>query len=76
MMNYVANYFASYMVSFPIKDNTVAGITAQSMEIPADARLPRLVAGNTIHFGFILAILVTLFLLFIVKKTIFGYEPR
>lgn len=76
MMNYVANYFASYMVSFPIKDNTVAGITAQSMEIPADARLPRLVAGNTIHFGFILAILVTLFLLFIVKKTIFGYESK
>lgn len=76
MMNYVANYFASYMVSFPIKDNTVMGVTSQSMQVPEAARLPRLVTGNTIHLGFILAIIVTLFLLFIVKKTTFGYESK
>lgn len=76
MMNYIANYLTSYLVSYPLKDRTGDGQALQTIEIRSGMHLPRLTAATTFNVGFVIAILVLLAVLFITKKTVFGYESR
>lgn len=78
MFNYIANYITYYFVSFPLKDNTGDGLVAKTLTIDKSMWIPRLgiVKGSTFHYGFFLAILVMVIILFIIKKTTFGYESR
>ena len=49
LLNYVAAYFAAYLVSYPFRDVTASGALAQTVMIPEAAQLPFLVpvAGCT-----------------------------
>lgn len=76
MFNYVANFITSYFVSFPLKDNTGDGIVARTYIIDKALWLPRLAKGSTFNVGFILALLAALIVLFVIRKTVFGYESR
>lgn len=76
MLNYVANYIASYFVTYPLKDTSGDGLALQTPEISELMRLPRLSSTSTFNAGFIIAILVVLFMVFITKKTVFGYESK
>lgn len=76
MMNYVANYLASYFVTYPLKDTSGDGLALQTPEIDELMRLPRLSSTTTFNAGFIIAILVLLFMVFITRRTVFGYESK
>ena len=78
MFNYIANYIVYYFVSYPLKDNTGDGLVAKTLMIDKSMWIPRLgwVKGSPFHFGFFIAVLVTIFILFLTKKTVFGYESR
>ena len=76
MMNYIASYITSYFVTYPLKDTAGDGLAIQTPEIAEALRLPRLSSTTTFNVGFIIAILVVLLVLFISRKTIFGYESK
>ena len=76
MMNYVASYITSYFVTYPLKDTAGDGLSIQTPEIAEALRLPRLSSTTTFNAGFIIAILVVILVLFISRKTIFGYESK
>lgn len=78
MFNYIANYLAFYFVSFPLKDVTGDGLVAKTLQIDPSMWIPRLgwVKGSPFHYGFFIAVAVAALVLFITKKTVFGYESR
>ncbi|MBQ7777912.1 MAG: ABC transporter permease [Oscillibacter sp.] len=76
MMNYVASYITSYFVTYPLKDTAGDGLSIQTPEIAEALRLPRLSSTTTFNAGFIIAIAVVVLILFISRKTIFGYESK
>ncbi len=76
MLDYVASYITSYFVTYPLKDTAGDGLALQTPQIDPGMWLPRLTPKNTLHFGFIIAILVVVFMVFITKKTVFGYESK
>ena len=75
-MNYIANYITSYFVTYPLKDTAGDGLAIQTPEIAEALRLPRLSSTSTFNAGFLIAIAVVLLVLFISRKTIFGYESK
>lgn len=76
MLNYVASYITSYFVTYPLKDTSGDGMALQTKQIAKALCLPRLSAKTTFNAGFIVAILVTLVMIFITRKTVFGYESK
>ncbi len=76
MMNYLAENFASYMTTYVFRDPTAADRLAVQTQRITKAVLPRLFPRYTVHWGLILAVLFTLLILFIVRRTSFGYKAR
>lgn len=76
MLNYVANNIASYFVTYPLKDTSGDGLALQTAEIAEGLRLPRLSTTSTFNAGFLIAVAVLIFMLFITRKTVFGYESK
>ena len=76
MLNYVANYFASFMTNYVVKDPEGLDINAvQTGKIATEARLPAIMPGS-VHWGFIFALLAVALVYFLFKKTTFGYKSR
>ena len=76
MMNYIANNVVSYFVTFPLKAKSGDGFSIQTEEIAKGLRFFRISNKGTFNIGFIIAICVVLLLLFVERKTIFGYESK
>lgn len=76
MLNYVANYITSYFVTYPLKDPSGDGLSLQTVQLSKEMWLPRLSTTSTFNAGFIVAIAVVVFMLFITKRTVFGYESK
>lgn len=76
MLNYVASFVTSYFVTYPLKDLSGDGLALQTAQIDPSMWLPRLTPKNTLHYGFIIALLVVAFMVFITNKTVFGYESK
>lgn len=76
MLNYVANYITSYFVTYPLKDTAGDGMALQTIQLNEAMWLPRLSKTSTFNAGFIVAILVVLFMIFVTKRTVFGYESK
>lgn len=76
MLNYVANYISSYFVTYPLKDTSGDGLALQTPELNAMMHLPRLSSTSTFNAGFLIAVAVVVFMVFITKKTVFGYESK
>lgn len=76
MLNYIALYFVRYLISGPIKDHAAASNFAQSCQMPACARLPRIVPGTRMHAGILVAVLALIAYWFILYQTTAGYEMR
>lgn len=76
MMNYIINYWTQYAVSFPLKDNSLDGLVAQSYQIEDAFKLPQLLQGQQLHLGFIFALLCLVIIHFVMRSTVFGYEGR
>lgn len=78
MFNYIAAYISEYFVSYPLKDKSVDGITAKTVQIDPSLWLPRLnwVKGTTFNASFFIVLIVVAIVIFITSKTVFGYESR
>ncbi len=76
MMNYIAVHFTSYLVSFPLRDNTgIAGLS-QTYRISEGVQLPKLLQGYNLHFGLIIAIILVILLYIFTEKSVLGYETK
>lgn len=78
MFNYIAHYITFYFVAYPLKDNTVDGIVPKTVQLDKSLWLPRInwVTGTTFHAGFFIALFAVAAVIFITRKTIFGYESK
>jgi simple sugar transport system permease protein len=74
MLNYVAQYWVSFLVSGPMKEPP--GTFPQTMPIAETAILPRIIPGTRLHLGIILALVCVYIFYFFLWKTTTGYETR
>jgi ABC-type uncharacterized transport system permease subunit len=75
LLNFVMILFVSMLLEGVLKDPMGLG-WPQSQKLIADARLPRIVTGRRLHYGFVLALVSALTVWFVMKKTTLGYEMR
>ncbi|KAB8139415.1 ABC transporter permease [Gracilibacillus oryzae] len=76
LLNYIAVLFAGYLVSEPFRDTSSAGGVPQTVMVDEASRLPKLLTGMNLHYGFVIAIILAIVIAFIMKRTTFGYEVR
>lgn len=76
MLNYVARYIADYFVGYPLKDTSGSVESMQTPMLDESVRLLRLSKDSNFNIGFILTILVVFLVLFIMNRTVFGYESK
>jgi general nucleoside transport system permease protein len=78
LFNYIIDYIVYYFVAFPFKDPSNGGIAIKTYVIDKSLWLSKIgnVRGSLFHSGFIIALAVFAVVLFIIKKTAFGYESK
>ncbi|MGQ0765297.1 MAG: ABC transporter permease [Gemmatimonadota bacterium] len=74
MMNFVVLHVVGFLVRGPLQEPT--GVFPQSPSIPAEARMPGLVAGSRLHLGFVLAILLATAAWWFLRSTAPGFRIR
>jgi ABC-type uncharacterized transport system permease subunit len=74
MLNFVALHVVGFLVHGPLQEPL--GIYPQSSPIAEAARLPRLVPGTRLHFGFAIALLVAPLLWWWLRSTAAGFRLR
>jgi simple sugar transport system permease protein len=72
LLSYLAVGVASYIVGFPLRDTTTG--LAQTVMIPDGARLP--VISGALNAGVILVAVIAAIVVFVDRRTVFGYELR
>ena len=75
LLNFIMALFISYLLEGPLKDPMGMG-WPKSPALPRDARLPRLVEGLRLHWGFALALICALSVWVMQTRTTLGYEIR
>jgi ABC-type uncharacterized transport system permease subunit len=75
LLNFVILLFVSMLLEGVLKDPMGLG-WPQSQRVIEDARLPRIVTGRRLHYGFVLAIVSAIAVWIIMKRTTLGYEMR
>ena len=75
LFNFIMLLFVSMLLEGVLKDPTGLG-WPQSQKLVAEARLPRIVAGRRLHYGFVLALVSALAVWIVMKKTALGFEMR
>ena len=75
MINFIMALFVSYLLEGPMKDPAGMG-WPKSVALIKEARLPRIVDGLRLHWGFGLALLSALGVWLIQSRTTLGFEMR
>jgi ABC-type uncharacterized transport system permease subunit len=75
LFNFIMLLFVSYLLEGPMKDPMGMG-WPKSEALPKDARLPRIVNGLRLHWGFALGLLAAAAVWLIQTRTTLGYEIR
>ncbi|MBS3650094.1 ABC transporter permease [Pseudaminobacter sp. 19-2017] len=75
LLNFVVILFVSMLLEGVLKDPTGLG-WPQSQKLIAEARLPRIIQGKRLHYGFVLALVSAVVVWIIMKKTALGFEMR
>lgn len=76
MMNYIGVYLASYLVHEPQPLAEKDAFFPMSPAIHANALLPKLIPGTSLHAGIILGIVLCIGVYFILRFTTFGFKTR
>lgn len=74
MLNFVAIYLVSFLVRGPLQEST--HIYPQTESLSPSARLPLLIPGTRLHFGFALAIMIGASMSWTFRKTAVGFRIR
>lgn len=75
MLNFIMFLFVSYLLEGPMKDPAGMG-WPKSMALIKEARLPRIVDGLRLHWGFGLALIAALGVWILQTRTTLGFEMR
>jgi len=75
LLNFVMLLFVSYLLEGPMKDPAGMG-WPKSAALIKEARLPRIVDGLRLHWGFALALISALLVWVIQTRTTLGFEMR
>lgn len=75
LFNFIMLLFVSMLLEGPLKDPMGMG-WPKSSPIPRDARLPRIIDGLRLHWGFALALISALAVWIMQTRTTLGYEIR
>jgi simple sugar transport system permease protein len=75
LLNFVMLLFVSYLLEGPMKDPMGMGWPKSSPLLP-EARLPRIVEGLRLHWGFLLALIAAVVVWVIQTRTTLGFEIR
>ncbi|MEM7709963.1 MAG: ABC transporter permease [Pseudomonadota bacterium] len=75
LLNFVILLLVSMLLEGPLKDPMGLGWPKSAALLP-EARLPRIVEGLRLHWGFALAILAAIAIWILQTRTIWGYEMR
>lgn len=75
LINFVMLLFVSYLLEGPMKDPMGMG-WPKSAALIKEARLPRIVDGLRLHWGFGLALIAAVLVHIIQRRTTFGFEMR
>lgn len=75
LLNFIMLLFISLLLEGPLKDPMGMG-WPKSPRLDPEARLPRIVEGLRLHWGFALALICALFVWVIETRTTLGYEIR
>lgn len=76
MLNYVALNAVSFLLNGPMKDPEASNVLSRTPLIDESARLPALVDGFRLHWGFPLALLAAALVGWALRRTTFGFEIR
>jgi len=74
LLNFVAIHLAAWMVHGPLQE--ARGVFPQTDPIAAAARLPLLIPGSRLHWGFALAVLLAVGGWVLLRYTVFGFRLR
>lgn len=74
MLNFVALYVVGFLVRGPLQEPTHA--YPQSDVIPAAVRMPLLLPGTRLHWGFVLALAAAVGLAWALRRTAAGFRVR
>ena len=74
MLNFVALYAVGYLVRGPLQEPT--HVYPQSESLPELARLPRLMEGSRLHWGFVLALIAAPVVWWVLRHTAAGFRVR
>ena len=75
LLNFIMLLFVSYLLEGPMKDPMGMG-WPKSAALSAEARLPRIVDGLRLHWGFGIALIAAVAVWVIQSRTTLGYEMR
>jgi general nucleoside transport system permease protein len=75
LLNFIMLLFVSYLLEGPMKDPMGMG-WPKSAALLKEARLPRIVEGLRLHWGFALALIAAIAVWVIQTRTTLGYEMR
>ena len=75
LLNFIVLLFVSMLLEGVLKDPMGLG-WPQSQKLIAEARLPRIVTGRRLHYGFVIAVVAAVAIWVVMKKTTLGYEMR
>lgn len=75
MLNYIADFVTSYFTMYIFKDPFGADASAIQTQKIIDI-IPRMSDKYTLHYGTVIAIITVVIVLFIVKRTSFGYKAK
>ncbi|MEW6093297.1 MAG: ABC transporter permease [Chloroflexota bacterium] len=76
MMNYIALNMTSFLLNGPMQDPTLTSVSARTPPIAESAYIPQIFEGLRVHWGFILALLIAVFVWLVLWKTTLGFEIR
>lgn len=76
MFNYAAQFITMHFTANVFLDTTTDAKMTQTLMLDESMRLPKLVEGYNLHWGFILAIVLVAAIWFLMNRTTFGYESR
>ena len=74
MLNFIALHVVGYLVRGPLQEP--GGIYPQSATLLSAARLPVLVPGTRLHWGFAIAVVAAAVIWFVLRRTAVGFRIR
>lgn len=76
MMNYIALLLIGYLLNGPMKDPNPLNVIARTPEIDLAARIPTIVSGYRVHWGFVVALLMAAVVWWVLYRSTLGFEVR